>query len=517
MQSIVLIGNCQIRALYNLYKRFVGDAFRQRLVFIASYEDIAEADRVAIETADVVVEQVLDFKPKADIAGVRTSAERVLVPMVNCGFLWPFAGQPHPNNPSRPYLETGPYGAESSDAFLNRMIKQGVAAEEAVERYLALDVYATVQLDRLHEIVLDKQRKRDEVSGFRIAELIEEHFRDEPVFRTPYHPNARISVALASQFFERLGVARADIEAMQRAIRITPFPKDELPIHPAVVRHFGLRFVPEDRRWQFMHEGGFTTREFYLRYMRCAWNEPLAEGLAWAGEGKLDAARRSLEAGLAQSPGSGPGHGALAYVLTRLGDREGAIAAAERAVSVEPGHAAHHAQLGGLLRTTGDTEAIERELRAAFELDPSEPNFSGLLANFLRDQNRVAQGIAVARRGLEDSPYAPNLYLELGHLLARSGESAAAEASFRYAHERDPKNPAPIIGLAELLEKRGDALGALAALEEALRGDADNVRLLRWFARSLEKADRGEEAEPILRRALVLTLRMSRVTVIWSA
>lgn len=129
MHSLVLIGNCQIRALYHLYNRFVGEARGQRVTLIASYEDIAAADREAIQTADVLVEQVVNFKPKADIAGIETSAERVLVPVVNGGFLWPFAGQPHPNNPSRPYLETGPYGAESSDAWLNRMVKTGVDPE----------------------------------------------------------------------------------------------------------------------------------------------------------------------------------------------------------------------------------------------------------------------------------------------------------------------------------------------------------------------------------------------------
>src|SRR5262249_61731382 len=108
---------------------------------------------------------------------------------------------------------------------------------------------------------VEKQRRRDEVSGFRIPDLIAEHFRDEAVFRPPYHPNARISVALASQCFELIGVARGDIETMRRAIHITPFPKDELPIHPSVVGHFGLKFVAEDRLWQFMHEGAFTTRE----------------------------------------------------------------------------------------------------------------------------------------------------------------------------------------------------------------------------------------------------------------
>src|SRR5262249_34503063 len=136
MQSIVLIGNCQIRALYHLYLRFVGAARHQRVTFVESYEDLSQADRDAIQFADLIVQQVQDFQPKADIAGIETSAQRIYVPVVNCGFLWPFAGQPHPQNPSRPYLETGPFGAEASDAWLNRMIKAGLDPETAVSRYL---------------------------------------------------------------------------------------------------------------------------------------------------------------------------------------------------------------------------------------------------------------------------------------------------------------------------------------------------------------------------------------------
>src|SRR4029077_14643842 len=118
----------------------------------------------------------------------------------------------HPNNPSRSYLETGPYGAESSDAWLNRMIKSGIDPETAVDRYLALDINATINLDRLYEISIDKQRQRDEITDFQIADIMVEHFRDEAIFRTPYHPNVRIAVALATQLFERLGVARDDID-----------------------------------------------------------------------------------------------------------------------------------------------------------------------------------------------------------------------------------------------------------------------------------------------------------------
>jgi len=332
MQSIVLIGNCQIRALHNLYLRFVGAATRQRLTFIESYEDISEKDRIAISAADLIIEQVQNFKPKADIAGIETLAERVLVPVVNCGFLWPFAGQPHPDNPSRSYLETGPYGAESSDAWLNRMIKRGIDPETAVDRYLALDVNSTINLDRLYEISIEKQRERDEIAGFRIADMIVEHFRDEPIFRTPYQPNARVAVALATQLFERLGVARGDIDRMRRAIQVTPFPKDELPIHPCVCRHFGLTFVQPDHRWQFMKEGNFTFRESALRYMSCTWNEPLEEGIALVHAGDFAAARGGLARGLAVSPGSAAGHAALAHVLARIDQTDEAIAATRRAL-----------------------------------------------------------------------------------------------------------------------------------------------------------------------------------------
>src|SRR5262249_47277231 len=183
-----------------------------------------------------------------------------------------------------------------------------------------------------------------------------------------------------------------------------------------------------------MHEGAFTTREFYERYVACAWNEPLAEGLALANSGDFQGARPSLEAGLARTPDSAAGHGAMAYVLTRLGRTDEAIAAADRALEIEPGHAAYYAQLGGPLRSRGDSQRVESALRTAFELDPCEPNFAGLLANFLRERNRLDEGISVARQGLECSPYAENLHLELGHLLARAGDITGAEQAFRRAH-----------------------------------------------------------------------------------
>ena len=149
MQSIVLIGNCQLGALRDLYLRFSEASARQRLTFIASYENLSEEDRIAIAQADLIIQQVQDFQPKADIAGIESLAERVLVPVVSCNFLWPFAGPTHPNAPILPYSPFSPYPAEVSDGWLNRMIKTGVDPETAVDCYVELDINSMVNLDRL--------------------------------------------------------------------------------------------------------------------------------------------------------------------------------------------------------------------------------------------------------------------------------------------------------------------------------------------------------------------------------
>ena len=129
----------------------------------------------------------------------------------------------------------------------------------------------------MYELIMDRQRSRDEASGFNIAGVIEDHFRTEQVFLSPYHPNLRVAMALATQLFEQLGAERQDIDRLLCRTRVTPFPKGELPIHPASPSIFGLDFIAPDRRYRFMNEGLFTFREYALRYMRYEWNAALEE------------------------------------------------------------------------------------------------------------------------------------------------------------------------------------------------------------------------------------------------
>jgi len=483
---IVMIGNCQVQALLGLYKRFAKLSHGQTVIYIRSYEDISPSDRQVIASADVVIEQVQDFRPKGDIAGITTKAERIGVPVVNCGFLWPFAGQPHPHNPRRPYREGGPYGSESSDAYLNRLIKKGIDPDTALASYRDLDVNGMVSLDRLLEVSLDRQRARDELTGFEIAPVIETYFRIEQVFLTPYHPNVRVAVALAAQFFAKLGVDPADTARMQRAVRITPFPKEELPVHPAVARHFGLQWAGEERTYRFLHEGYFSFAEFVPRYMACAWNETLDEGIEAARTGDLPRAHDLLVAALADSPNSGQGHSTLAHVLERSGRQKEALPVSRRAVALEPYDAGFRLQLALLLFQFGDAHEAEREMRLAAALEPFDPHFPGMLANRLSRDGVVEEAAVVAWHGLVCSPYAPNLHMELGHARSKLGDGNGAADSYQRALLFDPENFGARLALADTLERTGRTADALGAVRAALKLRPGDPALRLRLARLLE-------------------------------
>jgi superkiller protein 3 len=489
----VFVGNCQIQAIHGLYQRYATQGAGETLRYVKSYESIEAADRAAIEQADVLVEQVQDFKSKADLAGIVTNARKIGVPVVHCGFLWPFAGQPHPANPTPAFHEGGPYGAEMSDAFLNRLIKKGVDPTTAVKTYLELDINKTVNLDRLLEMVLEKQETRDKLTDFKIAPIIAGFYKSEPVFLTPYHPNLRIAMALASQALERLDVPSAEIEQMRTAVQITPFPKEELPVHPGVARHFGLEWATEDRRYRFLSEGRFTFQEFATRYMSCEWNPDLQEGLDLVRRKDLHAARSKLTQALEKTPHSAPGHGALSSVLSQLNEPKAAMEAIQTALSLEFESASHHLHRGILLNQAGEVQAAEREYRLAAALEPFDSHFPGMLAHFLSAKKRYAEARAVAVHGIVCVPRAANLHSILGHVAQQMGYADAAVAAYKREAELSPQSIDGLLGLARIYQDSIRDADAIAVLREALKRAPNNPRAQGQLALVLDRL--GEKSE----------------------
>ena len=471
MHNVVFVGNCQIESMITVYRRFISDSCHKNVKYIKSYASLDGAGREALDEADLIVEQVQDFAAKSGVADLGPQARRVRVPVVHGGFLWPFAGQPHPANPAPAWFRaTGAYGAEMGDAFLNRMLRRGVAADAAVAEYLALDINAAMPLDRLYEVGMEKQRARDAATGISIAPLIEAHFRTEALFLTPYHPNLRLMLELCAQVFAAMGARAADIALMRRGLRATPVPKDELPVHPGVARHFGLAWADGARRYRFLNEGAFTFAEYATRYMHCTWNAALEEGLAVARGPDADAAEALLRQGLAVSPDSTAGLRALSNVLERQQRHDEALALARQAVALDPEDGSLRVALGLHLRRAGQRPAAERELRLAAALDPFEANFAALLTQFLAQDGAYAEARAVAQHGLVCAPQAAGLQFQMGQVEEQAGYGDAAIEAYRAAVTLGGDETQAAAMLARLEARKAQAAEAgVAPLPERLQ------------------------------------------------
>jgi len=343
-RSVVFLGNCQLGTLSRLYQTVIGDAIEDRVTWLPTYQDANAAGRRAVAEADILVRQVLDFAPRAGDLG--SQAAEFLFPHVAGSFLWPHAGRPHPLNVPAPFLDDGgPYPAELGDSFLDRMMDQGIAAQEAVARYLATDVATVRRVDRLLELVLDRQRQRDLVCGYAFADLISNRFRTERLFRTQNHPETALTLEMATALFARMGVPEEAIAAMRDRPPGGLFPATETPLHPSIIAHFGLTWVNSKARYRYFQEGSFSFAEYAERYLGYVWNPLLAEAFHWFWAGDHDRAVAMFERALPLSPRSDIARAVYADLLIPRGRLAEADIAALEAAVIAPHEAEHRARL----------------------------------------------------------------------------------------------------------------------------------------------------------------------------
>ncbi len=334
-RQLVFVGNCQVEHLGLLFRRVISPTTGDRASCVPSYRDATSEDLQRIAEADIVVQQVHNWLPA--IGEISTKARIVFVPHATGAFLWPYGGEAHPCDSKLAAGELSPYPNELGDAFLNRLIRQNVAPEEALRAYLAADV--AKRAERLFELHLEQQRERDRLSGFKLAPLLEQEFRRRQLFVSPNHPTIALFAELVRHVFETLSLTGTQIEAViAQSAKMKP---SEAPIHPMVARHFDLAYVGPGRRYRYMREGSFTFDEYVLRYMRYEYNDDLRRGLRLMRQGQHDAAAAILMPALERSPRSVSGRRALRAILIRLGRPDEALAVARELAALEPENASH--------------------------------------------------------------------------------------------------------------------------------------------------------------------------------
>jgi FkbH-like protein len=471
-KKVFIVGNCQASAMAGLYRDFVGQPNFEDVTYFDDHMVAPEVTRAAVVEADLLIVQDRDFNHGLTPDQLPAGTVLVTFPMVLAGFVWPFANEPHVHNVPEPPFSDGPYPSQLSDSFLNRMILKGATPEQALDDYLALDIARTAHLDRMSEIYFDKQRERDRRSGFDIALEVETRFRTEALFRTPHHPNAPLFGVVASQLFERLGVPADTVAAALRSLHTTPFPPDELPIHPGVIRHFGFTFADEETRYSYFDEGRFTFRDYVLRYMRYENNHPLRVGIAAAEHGDPAEVLALLDDGLARSPESMRGWRARGIVLDRAGRHVEARTAFERAADVDPASPEGPIALSISHRVAGERDDAVRAAERAVAIAPTYYLGHRVLAE-ARLEIDPATAINAAQEAARLLPSMANLLL-LGRATSTSGGLELAESAMRRLVVADPLSPDARNMLAEVLEDRGRRAEAIAVLTDGRQLGVEN-------------------------------------------
>ena len=537
-RNILFFGNCQALALATVYRDYFGALNGQTITYMSSYEDSA-GSREALAVADAVIVQEFDFPSKIIIANIRPGAKRLAFPSAVAGFLWPYGSKAHPRNQPFPFLQTGPYPAQMGDGFLNRLMARDLPADEAVRQYLELDVPAKTNLARLHELYMERQRQRDERTGFDVASVIDAHFRTEHLFLTPDHPTMRIFRNVASRVFDFLGVSEVETDRALANLRYPPFPQEALPIHPAVGRHFGMSIADENTRYRFFFEGDFSFAEYARRYYEFDWNSDLQQGVFLAGSQDPRRALEILDRGLARTPTSLIGLRSRSLILSRLGRHEEALAAARKAAKLWPDEPEGHSALADRLREAGTLLEAETAARLAVKTCPIDVPAHQALALVLESAGQALEAFNSARAAIALKPGLSNSHAMLAHMFLRARQPAAAADAVRQACRLAPDNityrgflidalisagqlddaGAELRALIEvapqdeklnaklvtLLLRQNDLSGAEAALSRGVSLDMNPVAHYRLTADVLIRHGRLADASAALRAAVALS------------
>jgi len=318
-RRVVFAGGTQAKALAKAYRLDIA-ADRDEDVFFIGAESLArEAAHRVIASADIMVMDLTTSGATVPDALIPAAADQIAVPVVQAPFLWPFAGRPHPQNTPISALREGPYPADFGDSFLDSMMAEGAEPHEAVERYLALDIGYAAQLDEKLNSAMAALSALDAKSGFDLAGYVQRDFTRQNLFATLSRQRLPLFRHVAIEVFSRMGVPGVRAEAIPEA----PFAPGAMPIHPGVLRHFGMAAPLPDHRYPVLDEGTFTFEQYCRRYMRYEWNERLHMAMALAESDPAEAIpllRRALDI----SPGSRAGQLALEDAERAVAQRAGA-------------------------------------------------------------------------------------------------------------------------------------------------------------------------------------------------
>ncbi len=237
-------------------------------------------------------------------------------------------------------------------------------------------------------------------------------------------------------------------------------------------RFFGIRdWLADCRLSRGDAEGALQLAEKAAGMGSRSIRNHLCRARALAELGRLEPARRILEAGIGRWPDALEMHVTLARVLFDLGDQRGPLLQLVDLIEREPEYEPAWELGAMLLAESGQLERAEQMLRKAVEADPSATSLQFLLTELLLRTDRRDE--VMGRVELMDALAGGNaaLMLEVGALVAELGDIGGALDRFNEALEVDPENAEALYRLGTFAEASGHAEAAADFYSRAVASD----------------------------------------------
>jgi hypothetical protein len=266
MRTILFYGNCQARALHDI---FANDPVASGLFgfrFLRSHDAI-DRPYVPLTDADyascaILCEQV-DWNDFSERDRLPSDCVTVRFPSLDLSVLWPFYAY-------NPYNERRGERFTFNDRIVVRLLERGMGAQEALAYYLNEWDQYKVDMNRLMEIERVRWEKRDARCDIKMGEVILARFRNERLFWSVNHPTRPFLYMLVQRIVDALSV----IEPALSGIRMVDSPMavgmegGAMPIHPEIAKALGLTWYdPDERYWQSA-EVAYTFEEYYAELIR---------------------------------------------------------------------------------------------------------------------------------------------------------------------------------------------------------------------------------------------------------
>ncbi len=229
--------------------------------------------RVALIIQDLGPWQSATHLLKTEAELIPSDAVTINIPTLHFNSLWPFLAVDPRNKPTEQY-PWGRYPAPWTDRIAIEAVRAHSTMSDRLTAYYSYDVAKNIDLDHFHNTQIVNMFIREQNADLKIAAIVATLFQKTRLYHEHHHPSGELMVHLMAQIYGNrkfTSLHRGSIPAMISHAKYLfskhdPFSLEQVPIHPAVARHFNLDWWTEDMNYQILGRS-FTFDSWVKEYL----------------------------------------------------------------------------------------------------------------------------------------------------------------------------------------------------------------------------------------------------------